>query len=318
MTAMATAGVQVTDCSVLFPLYHGSSRSLKKTVLAAASGRLGQDAHHRVVVQALRDLTFTLNSGDRLGLIGSNGAGKTTLLRVLAGIYEPVMGRVQITGSVSALLDPNLGMNPDLTGRENIRLRGLFNGLPRTALRRLEDDVQEFAELGDFLDLPVKIYSSGMVIRLGFALATAIRPQILLMDEWFLAGDAAFMDKARTRLEDMVRGAEILVLSSHSEQVIRDWCTRVFWLDHGRVMEDGPPTEVLAHYLGRGTQPQLEAEPNHDADGALAADDEDAEASADEGGEPDDEDAPDHEAGGETGAHAADAETTPAGETAAA
>jgi|GEM_PF-146645 len=257
---MATAGIQVTDCSVLFPLYHGSARSLKKTVLAAASGRLGQDSHHRVVVQALRELNFTLNSGDRLGLIGANGAGKTTLLRVLAGIYEPVIGRVQINGSVSALLDPNLGMNLDLTGRENIRLRGLFNGLPQSALRRLEDDVQEFAELGDFLDLPVRIYSSGMVIRLGFALATAIRPQILLMDEWFLAGDAAFMDKARARLEDMVRGAEILVLSSHSEAVIKDWCTRVFWLDHGRVVEDGLPGEVLAHYLGRPELEEPEAE----------------------------------------------------------
>jgi lipopolysaccharide transport system ATP-binding protein len=257
VTAMGTAGVEITDCSVLFPLYHSSARSLKKTVLAAASGRLGQDSHHRVVVHALRDLTFTLSSGDRLGLIGANGAGKTTLLRVLAGIYEPVMGRVRISGSISSLLDPNLGMNMDLTGRENIRVRGLFNGLPRSALRRLEDDVQEFAELGNFLDLPVRIYSSGMVVRLGFALATAMRPQILLMDEWFLAGDAEFMDRARTRLENMVRGAEILALSSHSGHVIREWCTRVFWLDHGRVLEDGPPGEVLAHYSRRSEPPQV-------------------------------------------------------------
>ncbi len=207
--------IDVTNLSVLFPLYHGSSRSLKKMVVAAASGRLAKDQQQRVVVRALSDINLSLSSGDRLGLVGSNGAGKTTLLRVLAGIYEPVLGNLHVKGSLNALLDPNLGMNPELTGRENILLRGLYNGLPRSALPRLEEDVAEFAELADFLDLPVRIYSAGMVVRLGFALATAIKPQILLMDEWFLAGDATFMDKARHRLEEMVRGADILVLSSH-------------------------------------------------------------------------------------------------------
>jgi lipopolysaccharide transport system ATP-binding protein len=244
------ARIEVTDLSLNFPLYHGNSRSLKKTVLAAASGRLGEDGQHRVVVQALRDINFTLTSGDRLGLIGGNGAGKTTLLRTLAGIYEPVVGRVLVQGSLSALLDPNLGMNPEMTGRENIMLRGLFSGLSKPALARLEDDVHSFAELGDFLDLPVKIYSSGMVVRLGFALATAIRPQVLLMDEWFLAGDAVFMEKARVRLEGMVRGAEILVLSSHMTAVVLDWCTRVIWVDQGRIVDDGPAADVLARYIG--------------------------------------------------------------------
>ncbi len=245
-----TGHIEVTNLSLNFPLYHGNSRSLKRTVLAAASGRLGEDGKHRVVVQALRDISFTLRSGDRLGLIGSNGAGKTTLLRTLAGIYEPVVGRVLVQGSLSALLDPNLGMNPELTGRENIMLRGLFSGLSKTALAQLEDDVHDFAELGDFLDLPVKIYSSGMVVRLGFALATAIRPQVLLMDEWFLAGDAVFIEKARVRLEDMVRGAEILVLSSHMTGVVLDWCSRVIWMDQGRIHDDGPAADVLARYVG--------------------------------------------------------------------
>lgn len=248
---IGTARIDISGISVFFPLYHGGSRSLKKTVIAAASSRLGQDSQNRVVVQALRDITFTLTSGDRLGLIGSNGAGKTTLLRTLAGIYEPVMGRLSVQGSLNALLDPNLGMNPDLTGRENIRLRGQYNGLPVSVLKRLADDVAEFAELGDFLDLPVRIYSSGMVVRLAFALATAIRPQILLMDEWFLAGDASFIEKARIRLEDMVRGAEILVLSTHLEDAVRDWCTRAIWLEQGRVHDDGPALDVLERYLGR-------------------------------------------------------------------
>jgi lipopolysaccharide transport system ATP-binding protein len=240
----------VENVSVWFPLYHGSSRSLKKMVVAAASGRLGHDQQQRVVVRALRDINLQLQSGDRLGLVGSNGAGKTTLLRVLAGIYEPVTGRLRVQGSLNALLDPSLGMNMELTGRENILLRGLYNGVTKSMLPRLEEDVADFAELADFLDLPVRIYSAGMVVRLGFALATAIKPQILLMDEWFLAGDAAFMEKARQRLEEMVRGADILVLSTHSMGIIRDWCSRVLWLDQGQVRADGPAEEVLSQYLG--------------------------------------------------------------------
>src|SRR3984885_6544194 len=169
MASRTGARVSVENLSVYFPLYHGNSRSLKKTVLAAASGRLGQDRQHRVVVQALLDISFSLRGGDRLGLIGSNGAGKTTLLRTLAGIYEPVVGHVRVQGSLNALLDSSLGMNLELTGRENIMLRGLYNGLPRPALERLAQDVAEFAELGDFLYLPVGIYSAGMVVRLGFS-----------------------------------------------------------------------------------------------------------------------------------------------------
>jgi len=252
------AEIRVEDVSVDFPLYHGSSRSLKKTVFAAASGRLGEDSKQRVVVQALRDVDITLRSGDRLGLIGTNGAGKTTLLRTIAGIYEPTIGRVSVHGSLNALLDPQLGMNMDLTGRENIMLRGLYNGFSRKQIIRLEEDVQDFAELGEFLDLPVRFYSSGMVVRLGFAMATAIRPQVLLMDEWFMAGDANFLAKARARMESMVQGAEILVLSSHLSSAVLDWCSRVIWMDHGRIREDGPAAEIMEHYLG-GTAPSVAA-----------------------------------------------------------
>jgi lipopolysaccharide transport system ATP-binding protein len=237
--------------SVDFPLYHGSARSLKKTVFAAAAGRLGEDGNHRTVVQALRDINFTLRSGDRLGLVGTNGAGKTTLLRTLAGIYEPVAGRVTVDGSLNALLDTQLGMNGELTGRENILLRGLYAGLSKVRIRQLEEDVAAFAELGEFLELPVRFYSSGMVVRLGFALATAINPQVLLMDEWFMAGDARFLSKAMARLENVVQGAEILVLSSHQNNAIREWCTRAIWLDHGRVRMDGSVEDVMDAYMGR-------------------------------------------------------------------
>jgi lipopolysaccharide transport system ATP-binding protein len=239
----------VEDVSISFPLYHGESRSLKKTVFAAASGRLGQDNKHRLTVEALRNVSFSLRSGDRVGFIGSNGAGKTTLLRALAGIYEPICGKITIEGAVTALLDANQGLNIDLTGYENIRLRALFNGYTESQIKQLQADVANFAELDQFLDLPVRTYSSGMIIRLGFALATAIKPQILLMDEWIMAGDASFMDKARQRLEAVVQGADILVLSSHSADVILRWCNRVIWMDTGRVRADGAPAEVMEAYL---------------------------------------------------------------------
>jgi lipopolysaccharide transport system ATP-binding protein len=246
---VAEPRITVEDVSVTFPLYHGGARSLKRTVLAAASGRLGQDRKSRVVVNALRNVNFDLRGGDRLGLIGPNGSGKTTLLRVLGGIYEPAQGHVRVQGSLNALLDASLGMNMELTGRENIRLRGQYNGFSRPQLDRLEDDVADFAGLGDFIDLPVRIYSAGMVIRIGFALATAVHPQILLMDEWILAGDADFMVRAQNRLEAMVRGADILVLSTHDLATLQTWCSRVIWLDQGQIRLDGAPSWVVQEYV---------------------------------------------------------------------
>ena len=158
-------------------------------------------------------------------------------------------GRVTVRGEINALLDTNLGMNVELTGRENITLRGLHAGLSPRRIRGIEDDVQAFADLGSFLDMPVRTYSSGMVVRLGFALATSIRPRVLLMDEWFLAGDTSFMLKAQGRLEQLVRQAEILVISTHQLDVVSAWCTRVLWLDQGTIRMQGTPAEVLPAYL---------------------------------------------------------------------
>ncbi len=243
------AGVVVQDLHVTFPLYHGSARTLRKTLAKVASSRFEQDQQQRMVVQALRGVSFSLRPGDRLGLVGGNGAGKTTLLRALAGIYEPVAGRVTVRGEINALLDTNLGMNSELTGRENIALRGLHAGLTPRRIRAIEDDVQDFADLGSFLDMPVRTYSSGMVVRLGFALATSIRPRVLLMDEWFLAGDTNFMMKAQNRLEQLVRQAEILVISTHQLDVVAAWCTQVLWMDGGTIRLQGPPEEVLPAYM---------------------------------------------------------------------
>jgi lipopolysaccharide transport system ATP-binding protein len=237
------------NISVDFPLYHSDNRSLKKTVFGAAAGRFGQDSRRRPVVQALREISFTLRSGDRLGLIGRNGSGKTTLLRALSGIYQPSNGSLSMEGRLTSLLDPGQGMNMELTGRENIRLRGLFLAMPKAEIARLESDVEDFAEIGEFIDLPVRNYSSGMVVRLAFAMATAIHPEILLMDEWILAGDAAFMEKAKRRVEAMVRHADILILASHSSGIIAEWCNRLIWLDEGKIAADGKPLDVLSQYL---------------------------------------------------------------------
>ncbi len=267
------AFIAVDDLSLDFPLYHGGARSLKKTVLSLASARVGgartgqagrhgsggtvgADRTKRVVVQALRHITFRLDSGERLGIVGHNGAGKSSLLRVLGGIYEPVAGRIHVGGSINTLLDTNFGMNLDLTGRENITLRGRYVGLSSPGIRALEDDVEAFASLGAFLELPVRVYSSGMVVRLGFGLATAIAPQVLLMDEWFMAGDSRFAARAHARLETVVRGAEILVLTSHMPNVLRTWCTRLLWLEAGRIVADGPVDEILARYAA-GAVPAL-------------------------------------------------------------
>jgi homopolymeric O-antigen transport system ATP-binding protein len=241
--------VVASDLSIDFPLYHAESRSLKKAMLSAATSRLGQDRKQRLVVHAVREVTFALAPGDRLGLIGENGAGKTTLLRALAGIYEPVGGALSVHGRLTALLDLSQGINVDLTGRENIRLFALYKRLSQHQATRLEEDVIDFCELEQFIDIPMRTYSSGMTVRLGFALATAVHPEILVMDEWLLAGDANFMEKARRRLESLVRGADILVIASHSANIVKDWCNRVIWMERGRIRADGPPDEVLKSYL---------------------------------------------------------------------
>ncbi|MFC7690674.1 ABC transporter ATP-binding protein [Paeniroseomonas aquatica] len=231
--------------SIEFPLYHIGARSLKKRILANSPLRLRQDEASRIVVAALRDLDFHIKAGERVGLIGHNGAGKTTLLRTLAGVYEPVAGRLEVAGSIGALIDPSAGMDPNATGRENIVLRGLFRGLDEAASAELAEEVGAFSGLAEFLDVPVRTYSAGMGVRLSFAMATVMDPEVLLMDEWFLAGDADFLERARAKLEGLVTKAEVLVLATHDMSIIREWCTRAIKLDAGRIVADGTVDEVL-------------------------------------------------------------------------
>jgi lipopolysaccharide transport system ATP-binding protein len=231
--------------TIEFPLYHLGARSLKKRILASSPLRLRQDEAHRIVVSALRDLDFRIRPGERVALIGHNGAGKTTLLRTLAGVYEPVGGRLEVAGSVGALIDPSAGMDANATGRENIILRGLFRGLDQAASTELAEEVGVFSGLAEFLDVPVRAYSAGMAVRLSFAMATVMNPEVLLMDEWFMAGDADFMERAKAKLEGLVTKADILVLATHDMDIVRAWCTRAIRLEAGRIIADGAVDQVL-------------------------------------------------------------------------
>jgi ABC-type polysaccharide/polyol phosphate transport system ATPase subunit len=243
------AFLRLRDVSVEFPIYSGSSRSLKKIIFnATTQGNLAKDAHDRITVHALSELNLDIEHGDRVALIGANGAGKSTLLKVLAGIYAPTHGRLHADGRVSALLTASVGLNPDATGRENIITRGMYMDVHPREMRERVDEIAEFTELGYYIDMPVRTYSSGMMVRLCFAVATAVHPEILLMDEWLAAGDAAFLSKARQRMEEFVAGTSILVLASHSMPLLEEWCNRAVLLDKGHVVASGPVAEVAAIY----------------------------------------------------------------------
>jgi ABC-2 type transport system ATP-binding protein/lipopolysaccharide transport system ATP-binding protein len=249
------SSIELDQVSVAFPVYSAASRSLKKAMLAATTGgRIGSDAKH-VVVRALDQVSLRLDDGDRLALIGHNGAGKTTLLRVLAGIYEPGLGSVRIDGRVTPMFDISLGIDPESTGYENIILRGLYLGLSKAEIMSRRDSVAEFTELGAFLDFPVRTYSAGMQARLAFAMATCIEPEILLLDEGISAGDANFIDKANERLDHFIQKTGILVLASHSTELIRRLCNKVALMEHGRMLWTGDVNEGLKMYAERKGSP---------------------------------------------------------------
>ncbi len=239
------ASILAEALDVDFPLYHVGARSLKKQLLARTGLRMHTDASNRIVISALRDLDFRIDRGERVALVGHNGAGKTTLLRTLAGIYEPVGGRLRVEGEIGSLIDPSAGIDMDSTGRENIMLRCLFRGMNEAELRERVEEIGAFSGLGTFLDVPIRTYSSGMSVRLSFAIATMIEPQILLMDEWLAAGDAEFQAQAQARLERLVGDADILVIATHSMVTARTWCSRAIRLDSGRIVADGPVDEVI-------------------------------------------------------------------------
>jgi lipopolysaccharide transport system ATP-binding protein len=245
------ASIVFKNVSVEFPIYNASARSLKKRLIRVATGgQLGADDHGRVVVRALENLSLEFKDGDRIGLLGHNGAGKSTMLRLLSGVYEPSTGYAKIEGDISSLIDISLGIDPEATGRENIYIRAGLLGLSRTQIRDQIESIIEFSELGGFIDMPLRTYSTGMHLRLAFAVSTIVRPQILLMDEWLSVGDEGFKAKAEKRLNELVASTRILVLASHSRDLVTHTCNRLIWLEHGKIRMDGPVQEVADAYFG--------------------------------------------------------------------
>jgi lipopolysaccharide transport system ATP-binding protein len=233
------ASIRARDIVVEFPIYNATHRSLKTMLLSATTGgRIAHDSRHRVTVRGIDGMSFDMRAGDRVGLVGHNGSGKTTLLRVLAGAYEPVLGEIETRGRVASLLDISMGMDPEATGYENIFLRGVMMGLRPAEIRARVDEIAEFTELGEYLDMPIRTYSSGMQVRLAFSVSTSVSADILLMDEWLSVGDPTFQEKASQRLASLIESTPILVVASHSPDLINRICNRVFRLEHGRIGEE--------------------------------------------------------------------------------
>jgi ABC-2 type transport system ATP-binding protein len=244
------ASIILDDIGVEFVLYQSSARSLKRSVLSSTVGGLigNRSIDERTVVRALSHVSLSVKEGDRVALIGQNGAGKSTLLRVLAGIYPPTSGRIFAQGRRVPLFDIALGADEEATGRENIVLRGLLMGLTRAEINERTDEICEFSELGDFLNLPIKTYSSGMMLRLLFSIATTLSSEILLMDEWIAAGDEKFIARAHQRLLNLVERSSILVLASHSPDLLRSICNRAVLLSAGEILASGGVDEILDRY----------------------------------------------------------------------
>ena len=244
-----SSSISLQNIHLDLPIFDVSSQSLKKRVLRMGRrNRIAEDNTGVVIVRAIDDLSIELRAGDRLGLIGHNGAGKSTLLRVMAGIYPPTAGSIRVEGKSVPLLDISLGMDEQSTGRQNIRLRGLLLGMGEAEIRRKTDEIADFTELGDYLDLPLRTYSSGMRVRLAFAVSTAVDADILLLDEVLGVGDASFQDKAARRLQELHDRSEIVVLAIHSSETIRKTCTKVLWMERGKVRMFGDVTEVVDAY----------------------------------------------------------------------
>lgn len=245
------ARIEFKVASIEFPIFNANGRSLTSRLLQVATGgKLDADPNGRVVIRALDKLSFNLQDGDRVGLLGHNGAGKSTLLRALSRVYAPTSGEAIIEGEVGSLIDISLGINPEATGRENIFIRGALLGFSKQEIESHLDEVIEFSELGDFIEMPVRTYSSGMHLRLAFAVSTVVRPEILLMDEWLSVGDENFKLKAEARLAELVDATKILVIASHSRELIESSCNRAIWLEHGQIKMDGSASEVCSAYFG--------------------------------------------------------------------
>jgi ABC-type polysaccharide/polyol phosphate transport system ATPase subunit len=241
------ASISVANVGVVFPIYDARGRSMKSRVFDFV--RKGNHVSPSItLITALDGVSLELRDGDRLGIIGRNGSGKTTLLRLLSGIYEPTSGSVVIDGSVASMTDLTMGMDSDATGEENIVIRGILLGLTRKEAVSLIEPVREFTELAERLQDPIRTYSTGMLLRLAFAVSTSIEPDILVMDEMIGAGDAQFLEKARRRVQDLIGISSILAISSHNLAMVREFCTSAILLSNGQLLAQGSVDEVIARY----------------------------------------------------------------------
>jgi lipopolysaccharide transport system ATP-binding protein len=251
---MKTASIELDNVEVVFPIFNAASLSLKNRILSAfTGGGIDRDHNGIVIVKGLLDINLKINPGERVGLIGHNGAGKTTLLRVLSGIYQPTHGFAKISGECVSLINIGLGIDPEATGRENILLRGVMMGMRPDAIKQISEEIIDFSGLGKFIDLPFRTYSTGMQLRLAFAVSTALRPQILIMDEWLSTGDEEFKERADRRLSEVVSAAEILILASHSHELLMNNCNRLICLERGKITMDGSAEVVAKTYFRKRT-----------------------------------------------------------------
>lgn len=253
--------IQLQNVSIKFRSYSGRATGLKESVMRWLSPPTWTHNSPKEESEfwALRHIDLFLKEGDRLGIIGHNGAGKSTLLKVISRIYRPTEGTVSVQGRIAALIDIGAGFNPELSGRENVYLNGAILGIPKKVLAERMASVIEFSELSNFMEMPVKYYSTGMYLRLAFAIATEISPDILILDELFAGGDAAFIQKANVRLDHFIARSKILIVVAHNMEYICRYCNRAIVLDHGRILAQGNPKDVVEGYLehSRGNREAL-------------------------------------------------------------
>ena len=235
--------IKVDNVSMCFNLSKEKHESLKEYFLAMVQGRLQYDEFY-----ALKDVSLDIMPGDFYGLVGLNGSGKSTLLKTIAGVYKPSKGKVTVNGTIAPLIELGAGFDMDLTARENIYLNGTVLGFSPKYLDEKFDEIVEFSELQNFLDVPLKNYSSGMVARLAFAVATMTKPDILIADEILSVGDFLFQEKCEKRMAELLSGGTTVILVSHSIEQIERMCNKVAWLDHGHLRRLGPTKEVTAEY----------------------------------------------------------------------
>lgn len=237
---MTSAKISVKDASIDFPIYNGLNKSIKNSIInATVGGYIKKNYNTNVItVNALKNINLKISKGDRVGVLGSNGSGKTTLLRMLSGIYFPTQGNIHIEGDICSLININLGIDAEATGRENIKFRAAMMGLKAEKLKEIQKDIIEFSGLGEYIELPYRTYSSGMQMRLLFSISTCVNPTILIMDEWLSVGDADFSSRAEQKLNELIDVTDILIIASHSEELLKKICNRFIFLENGEIIKD--------------------------------------------------------------------------------